>query len=269
MKRAGEKGDIPARLVRAAGGVPEIDLEQRTVRAVVMTRLLARDGGIVMPGGIILRHYQANSVVLAMHGSGLDRNSPVIGRSLSLAVDPAGMTSLTQFAETDLGREYAYLYGVNPKREVYMRGWSFAWRTIELDWLDHVEAKAFLGRDWDDDAYAASPYERVWVARRSEMHEYSAVAVGADREALSRAYGDGIRAAGEMVTEIDCREIAAELADVRDELNNFQGETKRIVQELEQQLKALRRDGAAAAARGDTAELRERLRDLVTIARKG
>lgn len=261
MKRNTQES-IPARLVRASVGVPEIDLEQRTVRAQIVTKLLARDGGIVLPEGINASFFQQNPVVQALHGMADELRSPVIGRSIALAVNAAGMESVTQFADTELGREYAYLYGVNPQKEVFMRAWSFGWRTLSQVWISEGEAKELLGSAWDEQAYAASPFERVWVAQKSEMLEYSAVAVGADRAALSRAYADGNRAAGAAVAQMDFRECSALIELLRDDYANLRDEHARRIRKIEEDLMALRRDGTAAAARGDTAGLLEGLRML-------
>lgn len=254
------KRQLPNRLIRVATGTPEIDLEQRTIRSVIATKLLARDGGIVLPEGIITKFFEANPVVLAMHGAGMEANAPVVGRSLGLTRTAAGMESVTQFADTELGREYAYLYGVNEKREVFMRAWSFGWRTLAQEWWTREHAMQFLGTLWDEEA--AAGIEEVWVAVKSEMHEYSAVPVGADRAALSRAYQEGVRSAGHLMAELDLaaahREIGA--------LKTFQGTISLRLEKLERDYLALRSDGAAAAAPGNTAELLNELDGLLRIA---
>lgn len=260
MKTA--QGEVPSRLIRVADGTPEIDVEKRTVRAQIATRRLARDGGILLPEGINVRFYKDNPVVQAMHGAGLDSHAPVIGRSLSLWVNASGVESVTRFADTDLGREYAYLYGCNPQKEVFMRAWSFGWRSLSIDWMMKEEAAALLGKDWDEDAYQGSPYERVWVCPKSEMLEYSAVAVGADRAALSRAYSSGVGEAGRLVSEMDLAATRAALDALKTDFGNLKEEHARKLAQLEDGILALRRDGAAAAARGDTAELIDGLRAL-------
>lgn len=263
MKRT--DGQLPERLVRVAQANPEIDIEARTVRAVIMTNSLARDGGILLPDGIVTRFYEANPIVQAQHGLAASIHSPVIGRSLGLKATASGMESVTQFADTDLGREYGYLYGINPKREVYMRAWSFGWRTLDLEWISAGQAKEMLGAGWDQDAFDASPFERVWLAKRAEMHEYSAVAVGSDRLALSRAHAAGLRAAGDMLATIDLNEARDLIAALRMDVTNLKDEHARRMEKVEQDILALRRDGAAAAARGDTAGVLEGLQDLLRM----
>ena len=170
------------------------------------------------------------------------------------------MESTTQFAETDLGREYAYLYGVNEKSEVFMRAWSFGWRTLASESWSIDQARLYLGDSWDP--VAAIGLDSVWVATQSEMHEYSAVPVGADRAALSRALAGGIRAAGEIIAGLDLADAAREIAA----LKTFQGETSSRIGKLEAQIQALVRNGAAAVDQRNSAEVLAAVRDLIAQA---
>jgi hypothetical protein len=191
----------------------------------------------------------------------------VIGRSLGLATTKLGMDSVTQFADTELGREYGYLYGLNPAGEIFMRAWSFGWRTLEMDQWDVSRARSYLQGfgAWDEDLVTSAMRNMgVWVAVRSEMTEYSAVAVGADRQALSRAMGSGIRAAAEHVAHIDLLAARSMIA----ELKTISEETQEKVRKLESDVLALRGDGAAAAARGDTAGIVAELNDLIRLAKR-
>lgn len=251
----------PERLLRAMEPEIDVDLAARILRrARFVTRRLASDGGIVDPQGINVRFFQANPVVLARHGLSDEVRSPVIGRSLGLSATRDGMESMTQFADTDLGREYAYLYGVNEKREVYMRGWSFGWTTVEMDWLPLAQARSWLGADWDDDLVppAVRSTGEVWLARKTILNEYSAVPVGADRAALSRAWTEGVRLAGGLIADLELRDATTLLKTLQE-----QTETDRArLAKIEAEIQALRRDGAAAAARGDSAELVAEIRAL-------
>lgn len=254
--------EIPGRVIRLVQGTPEIDLKARTVKARIMTKSLARDGGIIIPDGIITRFYEQNPVVLAQHGYSGEARSPVIGKSLGLTLVDVGMDSVTQFADTELGREYGYLYGLNEKKEVFMRAWSFGWRSLETAWWDVQRAMTYLGALWDK--ATAEGIDQVWVSVKSEMHEYSAVAVGADREALSRAFSDGVRTAGEIISGLDLNEAQKRISEVE----KTQGEVRSIVERLAQDIQALRRDGAAAAARGDSAEILNQVRAMVELTKK-
>jgi hypothetical protein len=197
-----------------------------------------------------------------------DARSGVIGRSLGLTPTRLGLESRTQFADTDLGREYAYLYGVNEKKEVYARGWSFGWTTLAVVFWSLADARAFVGEDlWNEDLVApwVRQEDRVWVALKSLMHEYSAVEIGADRNALTRAFREkGIRTAGQMLARMDLTEATCELRSLKSRMLE---ETKQI-EKLDQQIQALHRDDAEAAVRGDTSGILAEVRGLVELARR-
>lgn len=250
----------PERLVRAMQGKVEVDVARRVIkRAVFVTRGIASDGGIVDPAGINTDFFQQNPQVLAAHGRDSSSRSPVIGRSLSLRATANGMESETQFADTELAREYAYLYGVNDAGEVYMRGWSFGWTSQDVEIWPLERARSWLGADYDDNLVPGHVKRRgeVWVCRRCVMNEYSAVASPADRMALSRAMGDGIRTAGSMLADMDLDEAMGLIRD----LQNTHTEQEKRIAKLEQDIKALRGDDAAAATRGDSAAVLKELRE--------
>lgn len=261
---------IPERLVRLMGGEVEIDLGKRILeRAQIVTRSLASDGGIIRPDGINVKFYEPNPVVLARHGLADmdDARSMVIGRSLGLTPTGTGLMSRTQFADTELGREYAYLYGVNEKKEVYARGWSFGWTSLQVDWMSLTQARDYVGAElWSEDLVSPWIKERgeVWVASRSLMHEYSAVEIGADRNALTRAFKDGVKTAGRILSRLDLDEAEAELSDLKTRV--IEDETK--IEKLDQRIKALRRDEPEAAAQGNSSEILAEIRELVRLAQK-
>jgi hypothetical protein len=256
-------------LIRAMGDPQDVDVPKRILRAApIATNRLATDGWLVIPDGISLAHYAANSVVLARHGmGGQDARSPVIGRSVALMRTATGLESSTQFADTELGREYAYLYGVNDAHEVYMRAWSFRADILERTTWSFGQAKRYVGADWDEDMAALIRKDKtaVSVATRTMMAEYSAVAIGADRGALQRAHDDkGIRLAGELLSDIDLRTATELLGQVRRE----QDLDKQRLDKLERDIQALRGEGASAAARGYSEAIARELDALLALARR-
>ncbi len=257
---------IPTRLIRMMPQPAVRDAASRTISGVISTRKIASDGGILDPEGIDLSAYRANSVVLASHISDPFPNgrAPVIGRSVALTRDSAGVWSQTQFADTELGREWAYLYGLNDEGEVYMRAWSIGWDDRRVEWLTHAQARAWLGDDYDDDI--ANRFEAIWLAAESEMTEYSPVAIGADRDALSRAAGKkNIRTAAGILADLDLNQAAHDLATLR----ASQTEINSRIERLEKSIQALRRDGPAAATRGDSADIANQIHNLASEIRKG
>jgi hypothetical protein len=256
----------PAELIReAAPRAAEVDLPARTVRNTVTTRRLARDGGIVVPEGIVTRFFEQNPVVKIRHGLAEDARPLVAGRALSLTRTRDGLDALTQFADNQLGREWGYLYGLNEGGEVYLRAFSFGWSTLEETVWDLEQARAYLGELWDEEAVSAFSrrYNEVWVATKSEMHEYSVVEVGADREALMRAWREGgVEAAAGIVSRID---LAAARADLDALKESHQASESRIAR-LEADMQALARNGKEAARPGNSSELRDELRELLRLA---
>jgi hypothetical protein len=253
------RGKLPERLVRVMNQKPGVDLKRRTITATVATRKLARDGGILLPEGLVVRSYETNPVVLAMHGMGCDRNSAVIGACTGMTISARDLVAETQFADTELGREYFYLYGGNEAGEVYMRAWSFGWDPLETRWISLEEARTLLGSDWDEELVPnwVRRDGSVWVCDKGEMLEYSAVSIGADRDALSRAMKQGNRAAAIVATEMDLMKAQRTI----DELRVYEA-LREKVERLEKELLAIRSKGEAAAADGDTACLIEALGEI-------
>jgi hypothetical protein len=248
----------PQRLVRAMTDKVETDVKNRILkRAVFVTRYIATDGGIVLPAGINVKPYADNPVVLSMHGHGAA--FPVVGRSLGLKGTADGMESVTQFADTAIGRELAYLYGVNEAGEVYARGWSFGWDNVAVETWTLDRALATVP-DQDPETIPAwvRRMNEVWVAVKSVMNEYSAVPLGADRKALSRAWSANVDLAGRMLASLDLDDAQNELAAMRAKMES-QGA---MIERLEKDVQALRRDGPAAVTRGDSAEVLEQVRRL-------
>jgi len=263
------KIEVPERLERAMGADIDVDVSKRILkRAVFVTRNIASDGGIVVPDGISVRFYETNPQVFLIHNRRATNGVtfPVVGRSLNLTRTDQGMESETQFADDPdgVGRQIAYLYGVNEDKEVYSRGWSFGWETLEREtWtLDH--AKQWLGKDWDEELVPdfAKRWDEVWVALRSQMNEYSVVPLGADKLSLSRAFEQkGIEIAGDMVARMDLTEAHHELESIRNKIATEE------VRRLTLGVQALLRDGAAAAKRGDSAAILAEIKELTKLAK--
>lgn len=246
---------------------PDVDIERRVLRGVVVaTRSLASDGFILEPMGIELADFQRDPQVRALHGPPtFSAQAPVIARALVLEPSRAELVAEVQFADTTLGREYAYLYGVNEKREVFMRAWSVNAQIIERRTLGLAEARRLLGDLFDEEMAerVTRAGAAIGHATRSRMVEFSAVLKGADRNALTRAFGGGVATAGTILAELDMQE-AIERIEV---LKRTQDEAAERLSKLEEELLALRRDGAAAAARGDTAGILSELKRLAEAIR--
>lgn len=260
-------------LVRTMGTVPDMDIENRILNNVVVaTEQLASDGMIILAAGIDLSDFLLNPTVTAKHGWSNDGKSTSIAAALNIGVKNRELISAVQFADTMLGRDYAYLYGLNPKKEVYMRGWSIEGPIVTSEDWDFARAKQYLGKDWNETTAALIGRWAtvIHVATKMLMKTFSAVEVGADRAALTRAYGDGVKTAGEIISRVDLDTAARQIKDLQDQLTTLKTQSEKEFLRLElasliEQAQALGSDGAAAAARGDTAELLSELNALNEI----
>ena len=263
--------DAPKSIVRLMRGTPDTDVEKRIIRnARIATNNLASDGWIIMPRGVDTTYYSKElPQVFARHGAHSygEQHSPVIGRSLGIRKASDGIDSDTQFADTELGREYCYLYGCNEEKEVYMRALSISVDVIEGERWSIEKAKKWVGPSWDEkmEAYVRKWTADVFVAKKTFMREYSAVPFGADRGALQRAADDkGLRLAGDLVREMDLSR-AHELID---ELKRTVEMSQRKIEKVEREYQALRGEGASAATHGDSEAIVRTLDEMLQTVKK-
>lgn len=266
LERATAEASVYA--VRPQLNTPEIDLLHRILRGVVVaTRSLAEDGYIIEPMGIDLSLYLQNPQVGAKHGKAETLLSPCIGRALAIGVTPQGLMADVQFADTTLGRDYAYLHGVNPEKEVYMRAWSIAVSMTSKRMVTLAEGKRLAGDGWNEDIAKGLPKEfagRVGYAEKTLMREFSSVYVGADRGALTRAFSNGCATAGNLVSEIDLKAAGERIAALERE----RGTDRARIETLERDIQALRDDGASAVSRGDSEAIVRQLDEMLAVCRQ-
>lgn len=241
------------------------DIDQRILRQVVFaTTGLASDGWIILPEGMDLSRYEREPIVLSRHMRGDAGTIPgpmVIGRALKLMASNVELAAEVQFADTQEGREYAYLYGLNKDRTPYMRAWSVEGPVIERRSATWKDAQAISAQYWDA-ALAERLRDRltsVQVALRFELAGVAAVPSGADRGALTRAASDGVQTAQALLARMDLEAAGAELAGLMSERLDAMEAT---VARLEMDIQALRGEGASAAARGDSEAVLAEVREL-------
>lgn len=255
---------------------PEPRGDRTLCNVVIATTGLAADGAVMLPGGCDTALYLKNPIVTARHlavpgdvtAVALDANPIVIARTLALhGTETELVVDELQFADTKLGREYAYLYGCNPEKEVFMRAWSVeVWVQAKTP-ATFDQARKLSGAYWNEQVAARVRVFRanVSVVTKSVLNAFAAVALGADRFALSRACRSGNDTAAEMICRMDTDVALVELAALRRTL----GERDEKISQLNEEVQALRRDGAAAAARGDSAAILEQVRELRKVLRGG
>jgi hypothetical protein len=255
----------------AANRPVDCDLENRILRgAVFATTGLASDGAIVLPSGVDVPKYMANPVVTDWHvnvpGAEGPARAETIGAALDMEQTDTELTASVQFADTERGRQFARLYGVNESRTACMRAWSIEGAMTETLRADFAAAKRIAGQYWDE-ALATRLARRinaVTVAARFEIKLVAAVSTGADRGALTRAArADNLDVAFEAVARMDLDAAADTIAVLQREHSAMREDIARLRQDMQ----ALRGEGASAAARGDSEALLAQCRELLSVAR--
>lgn len=257
------------RFVTALSRPVECDVEKRRLlNAIFATTGLASDGAIILPTGIDVARFQENAVITDRHvnlpgAPATDQAAAVIGNADNLERTSLELVAEVQFADTERGREYAHLYGCNAEKRAYMRAWSIEGNFMEAQPISWDVARKLADKYWDqplaDRMQKAGARPRVCT--RFLLKMVAAVPNGADRHALTRACREGNQVAGELVARMDFDLAGMELADLKKKLNESD---ERIVR-LEQELQALRGEGASAAARGDSEAILQAVRELLKI----
>lgn len=143
-----------------------IDEKNRQIRFLASTPDIDRDGERFLPSAfeLHLAEFMTNPVFLACHQHRLsDGTPPVIGCVVRAWIDAAGLWSIVQFAESELGEKYWQLY-----RDGFMKAVSVGF--IPIKWHEElIEGKRVTTYD-----------EVEWI-------ELSACAVPSNRGALARS----------------------------------------------------------------------------------
>lgn len=259
------------RFVTALSRPVECDVEKRRLlNAIFATTGLASDGAIILPTGINLARFRQSPVITESHISvpGISPSTPkepaVVANADNLVVGDMEMGAEVQFADTQAGRDYAYLYGCNPARQAFMRAWSVEGSITDSQKVPFAVARKIAGPYWDDGLAERIQKRKnsVLVGIAFELRNVAVAVVGADRGALTRAHKDGVETAGELVARMDLDLAGMELAD----LKRKQQESDERMVRLEQDIQALRSEGASAAARGDSEAILNEVRELLKVA---
>jgi len=261
--------DRMTRLISIPDRPVQADLEKRILRGVVfVTRGIASDGGVVLPLGLRTDIFEKGGEILARHGMATPDPRPLnIGRPVGLEMSEREGVVEIEFADSELGREYAYIYGVNDTRTAYARGWSFGWDPVETTTWGLAQAQRELGADYDPDLVPDSVVRKrsVWVTVRGLLREVSATPRRADAKALTRAWEEGgIREAARLAHGLQMAEAGDLIATLREERDT---DRRRIVA-LERDVAALRGAATPPAALGDGGDVVRELEALLAVVRK-
>lgn len=259
-------------VITATNRPVDCDPAKRLLRsAIFLTTGLASDGAIILPEGLDLARYQENPIVTDRHlrlpGQPPDQSAATIGNAVALTRSATELAAEVEFADTRLGRDFAYLYGVNEEKRPYMRAWSIEGNFLERQAVSWDAARKISGPYWDEPLAEMLRTQggRPSVCSRFLLKSVAAVCTGADRNALTRADSAGCALAGELVSRIDLQLAGTELADVKTQL----GRSNERIDRLEREIQALRGEGASAAAQGDSEAILAAVRELAEICRNG
>jgi len=147
--------------------VKSIDTQSRRITALASSGSLDRHDEAIKPEAFkeLLPIYLQNPVVITAHAHRLETgHSSVVGSVVKAWIDAQGLWVIIEFVEgTTLGNEYWLLYSSKKQR-------AFSVGFVPLEW----EYEERNGR-------------QVCIYTKVELLEISCVAVGANRDALSRA----------------------------------------------------------------------------------
>jgi len=169
---------------KALMGTPEsIDMKERTMKVVMTTRAMDRDGDIVEPKGLDFQAFMENNVVLWAH----NKQVLPIGNVIALSVREDRVEATVKFANTTFGKEVFKLYA-----DGVLKAWSIGFLPTKRKFLEDDEDEEEAKKRIEDGIlreYHSRPRFHILEA---EVVELSAVPVGSNRESLSKALDDGI-----------------------------------------------------------------------------
>lgn len=227
---------------------------------------VASDGWIILTEGIRLERFMGNAVVTRAHVNDArpDQERPlVIANADALRDEGGALLGDVRFAQT--AWDWAYLYGCNPDHRAFLRGWSIEGPIVAKQTVTWEQARKLSGAYWDEALTnrLRTRQRTVEVATEFELTAIAAVTLGADRNALTRAMGEGVTAAGEVLARMDLDAAGTGLDALKTKLSETDGKIAR----LEKEIQALRGEGASAAARGDSEAVLNEVREILGLFR--
>jgi len=148
-----------------APAVPGVSAEARTIRHLISTENIDRDGDVVELGGWNFEEYNQNPVVLWGH----DHGRPAIARNVSLERTERGLEAVTQFPTSGLYELADTVFALNAAG--VLKSWSVGFIPEEFE-----NAPDGKGRRY----------------RKQKLLEYSSVNVPANMEAVNMALQKGL-----------------------------------------------------------------------------
>lgn len=137
-----------------------LDEQNRIIEMIGSTEDFDRVGDRMFMSGVILANYLKNPIILPNH----DYQSQAIGRAIDVKVSGSNLVFKIQFADTELGREWYYLYA-----NKFMNASSIG----------------FIGLEYKPNDHGGYDFTK-W-----ELLELSLVTVPCNPNAIQRAYSEG------------------------------------------------------------------------------
>jgi len=176
MRLGGEK--VEKQLKQLSFKVKVVDQENRVIEMIGSDESNDRAGDKMLLAGAKLDNFKKNPVIVANHNYGQSEKPTVIGRALSITIEKSQMIFKIQFAETENGKEWFYLYA-----NKYMNASSIGFIPIDF------EPNSSGGYDF-----------KTW-----ELLELSLISVPCNPNAVQRAYKSGKISKGiyEQIKELE------------------------------------------------------------------
>lgn len=188
----------------------KVNKKERSTVDYITTKVVDRDGDIVVPKGAVLDHYRKHPVVLFAH----NYSELPVGKSLWIKADEKGLISKTQYAKHQKAEEI-YQY----RKDGFPMAKSIGFiplSMVEEKDFDQLDLKA-LDLNEEDLKGAARVYPE-WL-----MLEYSDVPVPSNPEALQLAISKGIITVDEAKIAAENSAFVLEIKEEKEEKLNEEG----------------------------------------------
>lgn len=163
--------------------IRQINEEEMSITHVVNTKTIDRYKTIVLPKGAVVDNFMRNPVVLWLHN--VD-NNPVkipIGKCVELDVDEDAIKATTKFNPNDPLAVKVF----NAYRDGFLNAWSIGFQPINCVMVteeNREELNVKHNLDITEEQMESAP-QGLFIIDEWELHEYSAVPVPANPEALN------------------------------------------------------------------------------------
>lgn len=215
--------------------VKVLDEANRIIEMIGSTEDYDRVGDKMLMSGAKLQNYLKNPVILANHDYGYNEKPTVIGRALNVKVENSQLIFKIQFADTDNGREWFYLYAngyMNASSIGFIPtkyqgndqgGYDFIeWELLELSLVAVPCNPNAVQRAFNEGRISKSLYdainkneEEIEDMTKKEVEELISKAVDNKVNDIKKNYEDDIKSKTEEITKLN-----TQIADLEKQLED-------------------------------------------------